>query len=253
MAYTLKPPVIDLASHRWNPAEHPRVDAGQRGGGRFVSLKSAFSFKGSGGGAHLTMSGESSAMRYKTDDLDISESSQRLDLALQRAQASEVGTTENDHAWDEVSAHLETMNRKVISAKRTNEVHRKSLRVQGSSSSFDASLYRIKDTFTDTPVAEKAKETGEFGKEVGHHVAFSALTVQVANIAARVAGGAAALIGAGEAEHFTELFHRITENPEVESAINVSLTILVTALIARIQKAVKAHKDKKIARARGVL
>ena len=43
----------------------------------------------------------------------------------------------------------------------------------------------------------------------------------------------AALIGAGEAERFTELFHRITENPEVESAINVSLTILVAALIAR--------------------
>lgn len=251
MAYTIKPPVIDLAAHRFNPAEHPRGEAG-----RFVSLKSHFSF-GSGssrkGGAHLVMSSESSTMRYKTDDLDISESSRRLDMALTRAQSSEVGTTENDHAWDEVSAHLETMNRKVVSAKRTNEEHRKTLRIQGSSSSFDASLYRLKSTLTDTPVAEKAEKAGEYTKEVEHHVALNALTGQVANIAARVAGGAAALIGAGEAEHFTELFHRITENPEVESAINVSLTILVTALIARIQRAVKAHRDKKIAQARGAL
>jgi hypothetical protein len=245
MAYVL----VDLARHRFDPSAHPRVPGGESGGGRFTSVKSKFSFSGTGrGGAHLTMSDESSATRYQTEDLDFSEHSRRIDMALTRAQQSQVGTTENDHAWDEVSAHLETLNRKVQTAKATNEEHRKALRIQGSASSFDASLYRLKSTVTDT---EKVKKVEEFGKETEHHVALNALTAQVATIATRVAGGAAALIGAGEAERFTELFHRITENPEVESAINVSLTILVAALIARIQKAVKRHKDKKITRARG--
>lgn len=255
MTYRLKNTVlaptsttVDLAKHKYNPLEHPHAPAGTSHGGEFISTHSSFSSRTRlPGGKHLSMSGETASSRFKSDDLEVTENTKRFNAALQRAEQAGEGTTEQEHALEEAAAHLEAMNRRVQTAQKKVEETKKRVRLEAADTKVDRTLYRLKTT--DEP--PKVKKTGTYVEESVKDARNVALGRQVADLGARLAGAAAGLLGAVETEHFTEAFHKILENPMIESGINVAVALVISALVGRIRSALKKRRDRKIAEARG--
>lgn len=244
MAYALKQ--IDLAKHKFDPAKHPRIPGGP-GGGEFRSLKSSFSLKSSSGGAHLRMSSEDVTSRFTDDSFDIETHSRSIDVALSRAETAKPGTTEHDHAWLEVAAHAEKIAAAARKAAEANEAERRKAREAGAANAVDRTIYKVKDAAGRSEKVTKAKD---YIKDTGFDAARARVQEAAVNIGARIAGASAGVLGVGEAEHFSEAFQKLTENPALEAGISAAAALLLSALVARIRKALKAHHDKKIAAAR---
>lgn len=254
--YELVSQPIDLSVHRgvkhgFNSLLHPRRPDGEfaKKGDGSTRTRKTFSIAKNIGGAHLTTSSESAEHRFKTGDVSLEESSTKIDVAVKRLRSAKPGSTEYEHAALELKGHAETLRRRVEDAERIVSEHKYRVHVQGASSSFDSSVYRISTQFKNSGAAKVADYLGESGKDA----TTTKLGSVAAGLGAKIAGAVAGLIGAGATEHFTEAFHKITENGTVEAGINVAVAWLLAALAATIQRALAKRKDKKIAKARGEL
>lgn len=239
--YTLKD--IDLSGARKSGAwlTQPRIRSGQ-GGGRWTT----------GGGSFwktdptAPMAGKHA--RFKDPERDVADSYGGLSVKEEKSFSSidwdglmetaadpKANPTEREKAVKQVTMHLEQMKRRVETEKSTlTESH-------------TSSRLTVK-TVTQAP---KVKPVEHYVKDSTKDAARVAMTQQVLGYAVRAAAAAAALIGAHESEHFIEQLHQLSENLAIESGVNVALTLLITLLVGKIQKAFRERHDRRIAKARG--
>lgn len=165
----------------------------------------------------------------------------RLDALMKRVENNDDSETVDEEAWAEVSDRLEAM--KQIA--KTKETHlsiekKQALKAAGKAAVGAGVSYAIKEHLPGKIV--------KFGKEWANEGASHSLAVMGTNFAA----SAASLIGAQQSTHFVEAFNKLLENPAVEIGVTSAVALLISGLIARIRKALKARKDKRIAKARGL-
>ena len=262
MTYSLKSTVlseVDLSGTHVTGAwlTQPRVLHGANGG-RWT--------KGGGGGpipgAHA---------RFKDPGRDLADSFHGVtvedttsfsqvdwDGLLHKAADPNAPETEREMAVRKVNLHLEQMKRIVkqhdpaTGARRTTVV----TATRGKVALGPEIKRPVQPEFqlkpeTRSKIAREKAPVKTYAKEATTDAARVAMTQQFLGYAIRAAGAAAALIGAHESEAMVEQLHHLSENLAVESGVNVALTLLITLLIGKIQKAFRDRHDRRIAKARG--
>lgn len=174
------------------------------------------------GGAHLTLSKKD---RFHPANDSASALAAHAKALIDDAQKAKPGTTEYEHKWAAVAAHLDA----------ASEIAHKE-------------LAKAKPPKGTSKAVEKVTETG---KDYGHEVVQRRGEAALISLGFHAASAVGGLLGAAEATHFTEAFNHLAENPLSEAAIAVIVTILIHALAVRIKKAITEHRDRRIKRARG--
>lgn len=261
MAYSLKSTVlseVDLSGTHVTGAwiTQPRIRHGANGG-RWT--------KGGGGpvpGAHA---------RYKDPGRDLADSFHGVtvedaasfaevdfDGLLHKAADPSAPETEREMAVRKVNLHIEQMRRIVQQHDPTTGQRRTTVvtTTRGKVALGPEIKRPVQPEFQlkQEALGKIAKEKAPvktYAKEATTDAARVAMTQQVLGYAVRAAGAAAALIGAHESEAMVEQLHHLSENLAVESGVNVALTLLLTLLIGKIQKAFRDRHDRRVAKARG--
>jgi hypothetical protein len=242
VTYRLKD--VDLSSHvtgAW--LTEPRLRDGRwtTGGGRLLVISRP----------NDTLAGRHA--RYKDPERSVADSFRGItvkddtsfsavdwDGLMHTAADPNASPTERELAVRKVTLHLEQMKRRV--------------QVDTSTGRRTATVTSTRATLKVGPALKPvAVKTEHYVKDTASDASRVALTTQVLGYAVRAAGAAAALIGVHESEQMVEALHKIAENPAIESGVNVALTLLISLLIARIQKAFRDRHDRRIAKARGEL
>lgn len=180
-----------------------------------------------GGGAHLVLPGGDKE-RWSVEGKSPEEIARHVDEAVTRARGLEPGTTEYEHAWSEIAAHVDRLSEH---AKNEGE---KALRGRRKGS--------------ERPTVKGAKEVAHVYKERGQET-FS--VAALANLGTHIAAGAGGLLSAEQAHQFSEQFRGLTESVGGEITLAVIVTFLLSALATAIKRAIEKHRANKIQKARG--
>lgn len=234
MAYRLK--TLDR-QFEIDLARHVRTQAGVRHFGRPIGALIT-DRGGSTVGKHIPGSLDLEARELDIAGADFGSHVKRLDELMKVVGSNDDFESVDENAWNEVAVRLDAMS-KIAKEKRTHlTMEKREQSRQAASSRTDRAVLRLK--------GKAPRKVKEFGAEWAHESAAHTLALAGVNFAI----SAASLIGAQSSEHFVEAFHKIAENPAVEIGVTTAVTLLISAFIARIRKALKERKDKKIAKAR---
>lgn len=152
----------------------------------------------------------------------------RIKVLATKAASLPEGSTEREHAWGEIAAHVNKISsvaqKEVAVGRRTKKAAPKGVR-----------------------------GTESFSKDSVKEAVTTLLGQRLIGLGVHVVAAAGGLLTGAEMEHFSEALEKFGENRMLEAGAIVLVTILLNGIADRIRKALTRRRDKKIEKARAVL